>query len=320
MLIELIATFLCIILASVFVLLYKYTPRPRECVEQEWSFEHPIGGKLRRFPSLLGKDDEGEQELVSLSVVVPAFREKDRLPPMLTETIDYLERRRLAKSQFTYELIIVDDGSNDGDKTAQIGLEFARRAGKGSYVANAVRVLRLVSNRGKGGAVTGGMLRARGRLLLMADADGATRFSDVEMLEQAIGDDLRGIAVGSRAHLTDTDAVVARHWLRNVLMQGFHLLVYVLGVRGIADTQCGFKMFGRDAARRVFANMHVEGWIFDCEMLHIAQVSGFAIHEVPVHWEEKDGSKIELVWDSIRMARDLLIIRLNYALGRWVVQ
>jgi dolichyl-phosphate beta-glucosyltransferase len=103
-------------------------------------------------------------------------------------------------------------------------------------------------------------------------------------------------------------------------MRGFHTLVYVLGIRGIEDTQCGFKLFTRKSAQIIFPNMHVERWIFDIECLMIAQISKIPIAEVQVTWHEVDGSKVNLMMDSMRMAIDLLLIRLNYILGFWSVK
>lgn len=102
-------------------------------------------------------------------------------------------------------------------------------------------------------------------------------------------------------------------------MRCFHSLVYVLGIRGIKDTQCGFKLFTRKTAQIVFPNMHVERWIFDIECLMIAQSQKIPIAEVQVNWHEIDGSKINLMLDSVQMARDLLLIRLNYIFGLWKV-
>ncbi|KAI9592038.1 glycosyltransferase family 2 protein [Syncephalis fuscata] len=253
---------------------------------------------------------------VYLSVVVPAYNEEERLGIMLDETAQFLYERQQQQSSFTYEILIVDDGSKD--KTSAVALDYAQK-----HTEYNIRVLTLAQNRGKGGAVAEGMMRARGEYLLFADADGATKFADINALEDKltqINKDNRGVVVGSRAHLVQTDAVVKRSAIRNFLMHGFHQLLYVLGVREIQDTQCGFKLFTRSAAQHIFTNVHVEGWIFDVEVLLIAMRCGIPIAEVPVTWHEVDGSKVSLIQDSIQMALDLFTIRLNYFLGIWRIE
>jgi dolichyl-phosphate beta-glucosyltransferase len=138
------------------------------------------------------------------------------------------------------------------------------------------RVLRLFRNNGKGGAVRKGMVRARGRYLLMADADGATKASDLGRLMaelQKVERDGLGIAVGSRAHLEEAegDAKAKRTPLRKLLMWGFHTLItLMIGNTQIKDTQCGFKLFTRATARLLFPVQHIDRWAFDVELLFLA--------------------------------------------------
>ena len=100
-------------------------------------------------------------------------------------------------------------------------------------------------------------------------------------------------------------------------MKSFHTILYLLGIQSIKDTQCGFKLFTRQAAQEIFKNMHVEGWIFDIEMLLLASMKGIPIKEITIDWQEVDGTKLDLTMDAIRMLRDLIIIRLNYMFGFW---
>ncbi|GAB5592478.1 dolichyl-phosphate beta-glucosyltransferase [Umbelopsis nana] len=289
-------------------LLLYCSPKPRKPTESERYYIDNTKTK-HRLPSIL--DDAS----VRLSCIVPAFEESKRLPVMLDETVAHLQSRQKKDPKFSYEIIIVDDGSKDN--TIETALDFAK---KNKNVD--IRVLAQERNRGKGGAVTQGMLAARGEICLMVDADGATKFSDLDELERELGkseENGYGIAVGSRAHLVQTDAVVQRSFIRNFLMRGFHKLVYILGIRGIEDTQCGFKLFTRKAAQLIFPNMHVERWIFDIECLVIAQAHRIPIVEVQVTWHEIDGSKVNLMRDSIQMALDLVTIRLNFLLGFWKV-
>lgn len=116
-------------------------------------------------------------------------------------------------------------------------------------------------------------------------------------------------------------------------MRTFHSIIYVLGIKGnsiyistvliiagMKDTQCGFKLFIRKAAHYIFTNMHVEGWIFDIEVIIIARHFKIPVTEVPITWQEVDGSKMNIMKDAIRMLVDLLIIRVNYLVGIWKME
>lgn len=257
---------------------------------------------------------------VYLSVIVPAYNEEKRLPVMLDEALGYLENRsKIAKSAsqisggpFTYEVIIVDDGSTD--KTTQVALEYSN-----TYGTEKVRVLTLFNNRGKGGAVRLGSLSSRGNYVLFADADGATKFSEIEKLEVALREQNETvIAIGSRAHLED-EAIASRSAFRTILMHGFHFLVWFFAVRTVRDTQCGFKLFSRSIANLLFTWIHVERWAFDVELLHLSERLGLKVREVSVSWTEIDGSKIVPVFSWLQMGRDVLKISLMYAIGAWSI-
>jgi dolichyl-phosphate beta-glucosyltransferase len=210
------------------------------------------------------------------SVVIPAFNEAARLPGYLKEIQAYFEGRDEG-----YEVIVVDDGSRDG--TAERVLAVA--AGRPGVAVHA-----LGRNRGKGHAVRAGLVRARGGLRLMADADGATPIAEVTRLEAAIaaGAD---IAVGSRVL---RDATVTRRVRRHRKLSGyvFTFLVRRLGVAGVVDTQCGFKLFRGPVAERLFPLVISEGFGFDVELLMLAGRHGFRVTEVPISWSDQPGSKV----------------------------
>jgi len=255
---------------------------------------------------------------VYLSIIVPAYNEEKRLDSMLTETLEYLRIREKKDSRFTWEIIIVSDGSKD--KTCEVAHGWVKK-----YHSKNIRVLKLVINRGKGGAVKRGMMVGRGQYLLMVDADGATKFSDLDKVEEdllKIEKGGLGVTVGSRAHLQG-EAEAKRTFFRNLLMWGFHFVVsWIGGVRIIRDTQCGFKLFTRNSARVLFGNLHLSRWAFDVELLWLAQQLGMPITEVAVNWKEIAGSHLEeedtrLV--SIRMFMDLVRVRFSYLFGLWKV-
>ncbi|PCH36459.1 glycosyltransferase family 2 protein [Wolfiporia cocos MD-104 SS10] len=255
-----------------------------------------------------------EPASVDLTVVVPAYNETARLPSMLQAAIDHLSSPKLEGR--SYEFIIVDDGSTDG--TADFALKFAIGS-----PASDVRVVKLEENAGKGGAVRHGMLHGRGKRLLMVDADGASKFEDLELLwkemDRIAPKEEAAVAVGSRAHLVKTEAVVKRSLLRNILMYGLHTILRIVGVGHIRDTQCGFKLFSRAAAQRIFPYQHLPTWIFDVELLLLAKQLRMPVAEVPIEWHEVSGSKLNVVTDSLQMLRDLLVLRANHLSGRWKV-
>ncbi|KAL1693559.1 glycosyltransferase family 2 protein [Schizophyllum commune] len=248
---------------------------------------------------------------IDLTVVIPAFNETERLPDMLTSAIDHL---RVTPLKLSYEILIVDDGSTDG--TAEASLKLAAQ-----YPDSDIRVVSLKHNLGKGGAVRHGMLHSSGERLLMVDADGASRFMDLDALWKAMDkigpNNAPAIAVGSRAHLVKTEAVVKRSLIRNVLMYGLHTILRIVGVGHIRDTQCGFKLFSRKAAQHIFPAQHLPTWIFDVELLLLAKQLGIPVAEVPIEWHEVPGSKLNVFTASLQMLRDLLIVRANLLLGRW---
>lgn len=237
---------------------------------------------------------------------------------MITSTLDHM---RSLKPHRSFEIIIVDDGSRD--ETSKLALKLSISHAR-TGTKDEIRVVRLLTNRGKGGAVKHGFMHARGERILFVDADDATRFEDLEALWSKMDEQERKhegdspvIAIGSRAHLVNSEAVVKRSKLRNFLMKGFHTILRVLGVGHIGDTQCGFKLFNRAAARLVFPPLHLPTWIFDVELLMIAQALDIPVLEIPVHWKEIPGSKLNVAKASFGMLRDLLIMRANYMLGRW---
>ncbi|MEX2284960.1 MAG: dolichyl-phosphate beta-glucosyltransferase [Gemmatimonadota bacterium] len=238
------------------------------------------------------------QTPIAISVVFPAYNEENRLAPTIREAAAYFRDRGIA-----FELIAVDDGSKDG--TSPLVRELS-----GSEIPE-LRLIRLPANRGKGYAVRAGVVNARGRLVLFADSDGATPMIELARLEAALaaGAD---IAIGSRAVAAEDVAVRVKVY-RRIIGRTFHALVSWLAVKGINDTQCGFKLFKADVAQDLFSRMRINGFSFDVEVLLMAKLRGHRVSEVPVNWTHQPGSRVNLVTDSLRMARDLFIIR-AYAL------
>ncbi|RVE52274.1 hypothetical protein evm_003064 [Chilo suppressalis] len=288
-----------------------------EHFEEEKTYRDNKTKTRMKFPSI---DDP---QSINLSIVVPAYNEEERLPAMLNEALQFLDNRLQQYPTYKYEIIIVSDGSRD--KTVEVAENYMDK-----YGSEKVRCLELIKNRGKGGAVRLGVQSSRGSLILFADADGASKFEDICKLEEALKDKVKydyfkepnmvenchGIAIGSRAHL-EKESLAKRSIFRNILMFGFHFLVWLFTVKGIKDTQCGFKLFTRKSARTCFKNLHVNRWAFDVELLYIAQKLNIPITEIPVRWTEIDGSKVTPVLSWVQMGCDLGLIWLKYTIGAW---
>jgi dolichyl-phosphate beta-glucosyltransferase len=241
-----------------------------------------------------------------LSIVIPAYNEAHRLPAYLQEIDTYFRKRN---RQDQIEVVVVDDGSQDGTVAV---LDCWPRQGF------SLRVLRLPSNHGKGYAVRMGMLSARGELCLFADADGATPIAELARLEARIAQGAE-VAIGSRA-LSDPTCVLQVRWHRKFFGRIFHLFVRALGIRGLADTQCGFKLFRHHAVEDIFSVLQLDGYGFDVELLFVAQRRGYRIAEVAINWADCPGSKVRVFKDGIRMLGELWTVRKNHRAGLYTRQ
>jgi dolichyl-phosphate beta-glucosyltransferase len=231
-----------------------------------------------------------------VSVIIPAYNEAVRLPQTLDATVAYFAERGEP-----FEVLVVDDGSADG--TAQGVHDFAT-----ANPGLSVQCLSYGGNRGKGYAVRYGMLRARGDLRLFCDADLATPAEEYEVVLAAMQSSGAEIGIGSRP-LRNSHLLVHQPWYREQLGRSFNAAVQILAVPGIQDTQCGFKIFTADAAQAVFSRCRLDGFAFDSEALFIARRLGYTIAEVPISWSHKEGSKVSMVRDGLKMLRDLSLIR-----------
>ena len=230
---------------------------------------------------------------VFLSIIIPAYNEEKRLPVYLAGVLEYLDLQ-----DYLSEIIVVDDGSHDS--TAEIVARFKQENIR-------IKLIRLSCNRGKGYAVKTGMLQACGTLRLFSDADGATPITELERLRKAI-DSGADVAIASRA-MKDDSRTVRAHLHRKVIGRVFHFIVTTLTVKGIHDTQCGFKLFTAEAAEAVFPLQRIDDFGFDVEVLYLCQRNGYRIAEVPVNWTDIAGSRVNLIWDSLRMFTDIFKTR-----------
>lgn len=201
----------------------------------------------------------------------------------------------------------MDDGSTDG--TAPATERYAATHPE-------VRLLRNPGNRGKGYSVRHGMLDARGDWILFTDADLSAPIEEAGKLFQAVRERQAQIAFGSRG-LDRSLIEVHQSWFRETAGRLFNLFVRLLAGLPYADTQCGFKLFERQAAQEIFRRQRLDRFGFDVEVLYLAKRLGFRAVEVPVRWRHSEGTKVSMWRDSVSMFFDLLRIRWNDLLGRY---
>ena len=227
----------------------------------------------------------------SLSIVIPAFNEEQRLPETLQRITNWLG----SKSWDQVEILVVDDGSHDG--TARLAESYGR----------GVRLLKNPGNRGKGYAVRHGMLEASGAWVLYTDADLSAPIEEFDRLCVAATSGNAQVAIGSRA--IDRSLVqVHQAAFREYSGRFFNLVMRLATGLPFRDTQCGFKLFRRDAAQAIFSRQKLDGFSFDVEDLYIAKKLAIPVVEVPVRWSNVEGTKVSLA-SGLRSFQDLVRIR-----------
>ena len=232
-----------------------------------------------------------------LSLVIPAYNEEMRLPASLARISEAMELRGEP-----YEVLVVVNGSTD--RTEDVVRDAAERDSN-------VKLL-VTKTAGKGGAVKLGISEAKGDRIVFADADLSTPIEEVAALADRL-DDRHQVVIASREG--SGARRVGEPYIRHLMGRVFNLLVRTLAVPGIQDTQCGFKAFTRSCARDVFGRQQILGFGFDVEVLFLARKLGYGIKEVPVTWTYAASSRVDPLRDTIRMFRDVLVVRLNALRG-----
>lgn len=231
-----------------------------------------------------------------LSIIIPAFNEESRLPTSLEKLYAFLNNQ-----PYTYEVVVVENGSRD--QTLQVAQEFTGRLPN-------LRAIH-IDESGKGLAVRQGILATSGQYRFIADADFSMPVDEINLFFPPACE--CDIAIASR----ETPGSIRyneppfRHFTGRV----FNLLIRLLVLPDLHDTQCGFKCFRGDVAEDIFRYQTLGGWAFDVEVLKVARLHGWKIKEIPVHWYYFPGSKVSIMRDSIRMLIELLTIRRNARRG-----
>jgi dolichyl-phosphate beta-glucosyltransferase len=250
---------------------------------------------------------------VTLTIVLPAYNEAERIEPALDELFGYLGRRSetardgapgAARLPEQIEVLVVDDGSTDGTAALVEGRREATAPSNGLRLG----VLR-VPHGGKGAAVRAGMLAATGDVIVFADADMATPPDQLPLLVEALAD--HDVALGSRIQPDGSDMRATQPGYRRLLGKAFHLLASLWVVGPVQDTQCGFKGFTREAAHDLAGRQRVTSIVFDVELIYLARRRGYRLAIVPIRWFDKRGSRMRASAGlALRVAWDLLRIPL----------
>jgi dolichyl-phosphate beta-glucosyltransferase len=239
---------------------------------------------------------------VKISVIIPTYNEETLIQDTIERTSSFLQQH-----YDSFEMIIADDGSSDS--TLNIVHALARKNAH-------IKVLPSTQNHGKGYVVRRGMLQAQGEYALFMDADLSTPLDEIPNLIDGMNRNNADIGIGSRA-LKQSRLIKPQRFLRQTMGRTFNLLFQLVLVRGIDDSQCGFKCFRKEISRSVFAKTFISGFCFDAEILFIAKKKGFSIFELPVKWINCEDSRVNIISGSTQMFVDIFNIRLNDALGRY---
>src|SRR5256886_1909069 len=235
--------------------------------------------------------------LPTFSVAIPCFNEGARIGDPVRATLDYL-----SANSPDAELIVVNDGSTDATSS------IVREVLAGAKIQN--RLLENFPNRGKGAAVRTGLIAATKPIGLFFDADLSTPLSEIPKVIEPIANGDVDLAFGSRA--LDRKLIgVHQPWRREQAGRVFNMVVRLATGMPFWDTQCGFKAFRLDVCRPILEKAHTIGFAFDVELLFLAYRAGLGLRGVPVRWNHSEGSKVQVIYDSLAMLREVIALRLK---------
>lgn len=235
-----------------------------------------------------------------LGVIIPAYNEEDRIERTLVRLCEYFRA-----TSYSFTIYVVSDGSTD--RTEALVSNFQETNPE-------VILIPSHPNHGKGFVTRLGMLECDAEWLLLNDADLATPIEEIEKLWPSADAGIP-VIIGSRP-LRESQLEVRQPLYREFLGRAFNKAVQLLAIKGIQDTQCGFKLFRGDVAKQIFKRSKLDGFGYDFEVLMIARDLGIDIAEIPIRWRHQEGSKVRVVRDGIRMLRDLVRLRVAGKKGR----
>lgn len=236
--------------------------------------------------------DTTNKDNIFISIVIPVYNEENRIQLFLSNVIDYI-----SKKDFSYEVVIVDDGSCD--KTITIVKSLLSEKLPGKY-----KILKLPVNLGKGAAIKKGMLESHGEYIFFLDADGSTAINEIDHF-------IPHFSVDCDIYIATRTIKHKAPFKRKFFGYGYIYLANFVLQLGVADITCGFKCYKRECAQKIFSRQKLNNWSFDAEDIFIARQYGYRIKEIPVKWKHITGSKVNVLRNVFTCGLDLFRIRLN---------
>ena len=243
---------------------------------------------------------------IYLSVIIPAYNEEKRIGATLLDVDKYLARQK-----YSYEILVVSDGSTD--KTVDV-------VGKYRQLVKNLEVIDNLENKGKGAVVKQGMLAAKGKYRLFMDADNSTSLDHTEKMWPIFSNG-SDIVIGTRdsRDVKEATQAVRQPFVKRLIGDIGNLLIQILAVPGIWDTQCGFKGFSDRAVKDIFPRLGINRWGFDIEILAIAKRLNYKIGIIPVRWENDARSHVTL-GGYLNTFRELFIVRWNLTIDKYGIK
>lgn len=238
----------------------------------------------------------------SLTIVIPAFNEARRIVSTLSDIDKFISEENLTDS---YKVLVVSDGSTDN--TNEVVSRWINLHCKNKI---SFELYSYTPNKGKGYAIREGFLRSKTDLVMYSDADGASSVHELSKLLSFI-DEGYDVVCGSRI-LRDREVKVKMGIKRRIVGLVFHVILRVLGLANLMDTQCGFKLFKKEVVDKIIQEQKCFNYSFDVEYLFLAKLYGCKVKEVAVNWEHIHGSKVSILRDSVKMLLEVLKIRFVY--------
>ncbi len=238
---------------------------------------------------------------ITLSIVVPAYNEEKIIKANLRKIVNYLQTRK-----YSWEIIVADDGSVD--KTARLVRNFSNKY-------KAIRLVKLFHNTGKGGALREGVLAAEGKFVIFMDADLSV---DLENIDKFLKELKKGsdVVIASR-RIKGAQIDIHQPWLRENMGKVFTSMTrFIIGVP-LADFTCGFKGFSRKSANQIFKAALINRWAYDAEIMFLAKIYKYKILEIPIHWKNREDTRVKLGGVVFETLRDLIRIKAYDFLGKY---